>query len=1122
MARTATRFLLLACLATTAACTTQADPGASAAAGARTGESAAELTSAIALFASGVAANGAQLAINQTDPHYSITRVVGEATHTAPRSAITATPNAAWAASGAAARWISLDSGTCTAGCTAGALYDYTTTFVLPTGANPLTAQIAAVVAADDDVEILLNGTSVVAKRSGAYSATASVAIGPAQAAFVAAPASNSLTFRVTNSGGGPTGVLVQSISGSASDCNSDVQCTGGPWCNVSTHTCTPKIANGGHMPSDASHSSPTLNGACGAAAAALVCASGVCDSDDLCGYADASGVCSAASAATVCRSGACSVNGQCVRVGGCNADGDCSGGAWCNETTHFCIPKLSNGTAMPNDAAHANPTLDGKCATDAATLVCSSGVCDARDDLCGYADGAGTCTLGDALTVCRSGSCSPNGGVCIPGGGCGVDADCVSTDFCDTSAFGCTSRLPNDVAIPTIGGHVPPLTGACTASVGAAVCQSAACDADGRCGYANAGGTCDATDGNVVCRSGVCDPDGKCGLANGSGPCSLVNGAKVCRSGECSANVGKCIPAGGCIIDADCAPGSYCDTPAMLCAPKRANGTPLPSIAGHDPVVDGTCTPAAALVVCTSGVCDADGACGFANGGAGACDASNALAACRSGVCGADGHCGLATTEGPCTLADAASVCRTGACSPNGATCVPVGGCGVDADCAATEFCDTSTFACAAKLANGASLPKISGHDPVLDGSCSGTVATAVCASATCDVDGKCGFADGHGACDGTNAATICRSGACSTLGRCEPAGGCLDDADCTAAQFCNTRTSACQGKLANGAALPVVTGHTPALDGKCSPTVAAVVCASGVCDPVDDACGFANGDPSCDATNASLVCRSGACDVDGKCGIATGNTSCDSGAVCRSKHCDVSDHTCVVCRDDGDCTGGSYCTAALVCVPKAPNGQACASGHECATGTCATDGLCGKLDGASCDSAQTCRSGICAGGLCGTPIDAGVDAAADAEVDAPAEAGADAEADAGTDVEVDAAPDAEVDASVDAGDAEVDAAADVEADAAVEAAADARADVAADAASDARDAHADVAGDATTEAGRDAAADASLADETGDALQGGACSLGAHGAAPTRPSSVLALALAAAALVARRRRAA
>ncbi len=272
--------------------------------------------------------------------------------------------------------------------------------------------------------------------------------------------------------------------------CTQDSQCPIGDWCNETANVCTPTLPNGSPIPSDLPHTNPSLNGTCTAGAGALVCTSGVCDpadnacgfangdgsctsgnsdvvcrsgacdlndgkcgyansdgpctggavcrsgacdtNDDLCGYAVGDGPCTAGNPG-VCRTNACSVSGNCEPSGGCDLDADCTGGKWCNETAHVCTSPLANGQPIPNDPPHSSPTLSAMCTQAAAMLVCASGVCD-TDNLCGYADGDGPCT--DSST-CRSAMCSTNG-LCEPPGGCNVDSDCATTQYCDTPTNMC------------------------------------------------------------------------------------------------------------------------------------------------------------------------------------------------------------------------------------------------------------------------------------------------------------------------------------------------------------------------------------------------------------------------------------------------------------------------------------------------------------------------------------------------------------------------------------------------------------------------------------------------------------------------------------------------------------
>ncbi len=408
----------------------------------------------------------------------------------------------------------------------------------------------------------------------------------------------------------------------------------------------------------------------------------------------------------------------------GCALDTDCTAGNWCNESGAKCTPTLPNGTALPTDAPHVNPALNGMCTAGAGALVCTAGVCDTDNkcgllnnvgpctvangpvrcrsgvcdpDLkCGYAVGDGPCTVGNQGTVCRSGACSTNGN-CEPSGGCNVDADCTGGNWCSESTHVCTAKIANGTTLPNDPPHTgPTLNGMCTAAAATLVCVSGVCDTDNKCGLNNGDGPCTVANGGTVCRSGVCDPDLKCGYAVGDGPCTVANQGTVCRSGACSTN-GKCEPAGGCDVDADCTGGNWCNETTHACTPKIANGGPIPTDGPHtSPTLNGTCSAAAATLVCVSGVCDTvDNECGLVNGD-GPCTVATGGTVCRSGACDAnDMKCGLANGDGPCA---GGAQCRSNKCNAQ-MVCV---GCMRDADCATSEVCDTVAGTCKPKPLGG------------------------------------------------------------------------------------------------------------------------------------------------------------------------------------------------------------------------------------------------------------------------------------------------------------------------------------------------------------------------------------------------------------------------------------
>ena len=270
-----------------------------------------------------------------------------------------------------------------------------------------------------------------------------------------------------------------------------------------------------------------------------------------------------------------------------CTADTQCNAGRWCDElfnATAICEDKKANGELING----------GTCTTSLAARACVSGVCSTTDNLCGIPNGVAAASAAE----CRS-------GVRHTDGLCGI---------------------PNGVTPPTAN---------------AALCRSNLLGSNGKCGLENGQGTCSAGSAVAYCQSATCDTDGNCGYANGSGPCTSGNASTVCRSGLCSAG-GTCVAAGACAVDGDCT-GGWCKVSTTTCAGKVPNGAALPSDSAHTtPVLDGTCTAAAAALVCASGVCDtADNLCGHADGN-GPCTAANAAAVCRSGSCRATGVCGV------------------------------------------------------------------------------------------------------------------------------------------------------------------------------------------------------------------------------------------------------------------------------------------------------------------------------------------------------------------------------------------------------------------------------------------------------------------------------------------------
>lgn len=482
-----------------------------------------------------------------------------------------------------------------------------------------------------------------------------------------------------------------------------------------------------------------------------------------------------------------------------------------------------------------------------------------------------------------------------MPSGGCGVDADCSSAEWCDTSSHFCTPRLPNGTLIPTVLGHTPVLAGKCTPETGTSVCWSGVCDVS----------------------------DDRCGFAFGDGPCTPASAGKVCRSGACSA-AGVCVQPAGCIVDADCNPSlAYCDTGAHSCAPKLPNGEPLPAVTGHLPVLDGSCTDASAPIVCLSGVCDeADDRCGHADG-EGPCDAADGPVVCRSKTCATTGpNSGLCVE---CTSGDSCEGAEA-VCDADTNQCVQCTLADPSACAGATPLCATPQDTCAP-----------------CDGDLGGGTPLA-CAEAGAPycflagpAKGECGKCVTSEDCAGHPGGPFCnpKNGACGEL--------CHADEDCLSEQWCDAPAGgggACVPKLDNGTHLP----GAPAGVVICTPEVAARVCLSGACDPEDDTCGYLNGSGPCDTAD---VCRSGACDTaDHVCGMLPGNGPCEANDVCRTTKCDVAAGLCAgLCLADVECPQSAFCKDDGTCVSKLSDGSTCDTSNQCASTACEA-GFCAPKD--------------------------------------------------------------------------------------------------------------------------------------------------------------------------------
>jgi uncharacterized repeat protein (TIGR01451 family) len=687
-----------------------------------------------------------------------------------------------------------------------------------------------------------------------------------------------------------------------ARSCNADAQCLPGSYCDGLF--CRPKLNAGSSVADDGLHdgkctpenaqatcasgacndSSDTCAGSFNAPCAdATGCVANACGADGKCGYDVGEGHCTSMDATTVCRTGLCSVVGVCLpsQTSGCAVDSDCGSGTYCDLHQNTCVPKLSDGTPLPNDGLH-----DGMCTLQSGAIVCASGACNAvantcarangsscssretcvsdvcgSNGLCGIAEGDGTCTTSTAK-LCQSNRCSSQG-VCVRAdNGCAVDSDCSSSTWCDPAARTCKPKLAAGSALPNDTLH----SGACSSSLASAVCQTGQCNTQRKTCAAINGTSCNAAN---KCVSDACGDNGRCGLAVGQTGCTSTNQAQLCQSTFCSAS-GVCVPPTGCNLDSDCASGKYCNRTAHVCDAQLRDGRVLPKDALHD----GMCTAELAAIVCASGAC---------NTVANTCAAQNSVACsdasqCVSNACGDNRLCGLTDGKGPC--ADNTQ-CQSSVCQDDSGRCVASElGCTRDADCAEDMHCNTRQLRCEPDLDDGSELP----DDSDSGGRCTTEVAK-VCASGACNpetdtcaavggkecsedaqcasnscTEGVCGSPDGRGECTQENAASKCQSGICQAdLSRCVAVrNGCSADGDCPPGNYCDGRSLACVARLAPGAKLPADDVHSDV----CSDEVAAAVCDSGACNARTNACALVVGMPCAQASEcASNACLGNAC---------------------------------------------------------------------------------------------------------------------------------------------------------------------------------------------------------------------------------------------------------------------
>jgi MYXO-CTERM domain-containing protein len=301
----------------------------------------------------------------------------------------------------------------------------------------------------------------------------------------------------------------------------------------------------------------------------------------------------------------------RCVQ---CMADMDCREAA-----TPLCDTSAMRSVCIGRAANGELPAAGRACAmgTPATSSGCASGVCDA-DGRCGLTNGSAGCEGMNAR--CRSNVCGGDGRCGAPlGAACMSDAQCRE-GICAPDASGMNRCV------------------VCAARNAATVCTGATpvCDPErGACVRCTGDqGTATSATNSAPCPDAAtpfCATDGTCGRCATNADCratGATHGGPICGAmGACGAM---------CRVDGDCEEGRWCAVASGMtsgmCAPRAANGSPVPSDPGA--TTPGPCTDGAS-VRCASGACGTDGVCGRPDGAMcmtrDECRASD----CILGVCG-------------------------------------------------------------------------------------------------------------------------------------------------------------------------------------------------------------------------------------------------------------------------------------------------------------------------------------------------------------------------------------------------------------------------------------------------------------------------------------------------------
>ncbi|MBI5515459.1 MAG: hypothetical protein HY909_16890, partial [Deltaproteobacteria bacterium] len=351
----------------------------------------------------------------------------------------------------------------------------------------------------------------------------------------------------------------------------------------------------------------------------------------------------------------------------------------------------------------------------------------------------------------------------------------------------------------------------------------------------------------------------------------------------------------GGCVVDADCLAGQFCNRdPAggdPTCRTTLGNGRPCTMNAQ---CTSGICTEGVCCNATCSGQCEScrnAGAVGLCSPTVGNPVAPRTGCTAFGTTCG--GRCdGMNRTM--CTFPNTTTVCSAASCTMGRATLAA--NCDGAGACTPARTADCAPFVCGP---------------------------TACLTRCTSDADCITG--------------NTCRDGMC--VPRSRPGEMCRAASDC-ASGFCVDGVccdSACGGQC-EACDVAGAAGRCTAVMG--TPRGARMACiGSGACGGSCDgrtrnACTYAGMETMCGAGSCTGGTETSArfCDGAGNCAAAT-TRMCPMG-------CGPMGGCLAMCTMDSQCPPGSFCDAGM-CTPRRPNGGMCTMANQCLSGNC-VDGVC------------------------------------------------------------------------------------------------------------------------------------------------------------------------------------